>query len=306
MTQTLERLDVLIKEARSFSLNSDYSDDSGIPQSFFISAAQNANVALNRAIVKEVPEVFADYIEINAVQDEDEYDQPTDIFAENMVYSIDYSADGNTASWYPLDKGAFREAQYSGEPEEYVLDNGKIFISPTPNSSSGIFRVRYEKRKDNLDIRRGKVESITGTLPSPLTIVLVDDSWLSTELAEPFEYVCINDAYGTILMRNVPIDSYDETTHTLTIVSGFESEDGETLPVGSYVTIGKDTTTHPKYSYMCKDYFLTYMQLAAMDIHSSTDSIETNPKLREVKEEIAEIYRHLPSGKTGIPERRAW
>lgn len=303
---TLPRLDVLIKEARAYSLNSDYDDDSGIPQSFFVQAAQNANVSLNRIIVKEVSEAFASYYEFDLVADDQDYDLPTMLFAENMVYLAEYSATGLAQDYLELERRQDRQYDIIGSPQEYAIDNGVIYILPTPTSSSGKVRLRYEKRKDNVALRSGKVASTTGALPSLTAITLEDEAiWLDSDaLGGAIEYVCINNASGTILMRNVPIDSYDSTTRTLTVSSGFASGSGETIPVGSYVTIGADTTTHPQYYPFCRDYFITYMQVAAMNIRGSTDEIEEDERLKGIRTEIIDIYQQMPTGKVFIPERR--
>lgn len=297
---SISRNDILIKQARQASLNQRYGDTYGVPQSFFVTSLQSANLTLQRYLCLEEIELGSTWIDQDVETDVASNTIATDIFAFNKVYEVHFSADGT--SFYELTQMYRRGEEGSGPPSEYYVEGGRIWLDSIP--TTGTLRYRYEKRFERLDLRRGTVESYE-VVTAPLQIVLAEDTIDTFELADTLpEYVCINDRYGNITARNIPVDSWDSSTRAISIPSSYALPSDEAIAVGSYVTCGPDSTTHAKFNDICEDFLVRYMKLDAYEIHSSEDWAASNPVLDRMLDQIAKVYAALPSSKMPIPETR--
>jgi len=307
MTITLPRIDILIKKARRLSGEEDYNEtDYGIPTSFFIEALNDASDLIHLHLVNEKCEPFAAYDDTTISAETESIAVPTDIFSTNLVYSVWYSSDG-TSFGDPLEMMYEREPSLTaGYPERYFVDGGRIYFDR--KVSSGTYRVRYERSIDKLDVRRAIVSSSTGTLPAlaTITIDITDtlyydsEQWTDTLLAE---YITLNDRDGNILMRDIPVESYDSSTGVITIDT-FTAQSGETVPAGSFVLFGPSSTTHSKLPRAAEMYFKEYLKSLAYEERSQDDVKLSNARLSTFLEQIAEVYSSLPSGFATVPMRR--
>lgn len=301
---SLPRTDLLITEVRVDSNNEDYGDDYGVGDEQFLLWLNHAQTEVQSFIIEEDCQAFVDYYEIDIVANVGRYAVPPRIFAKNLVYGIAYSNSGNEEDYYDLCDMTRRLPLESGDPEEFIIDGGYIFLDAAPTSSGGTLRVRYEASLDEIDIRRGTVESVTtgATYKNVLTIVLSDGT---DEKLESAEWVCVNDSRGNVKMRNIPIASWDSSSLTLTVEDDFEADDDATeIEAGDYLTIGENTTTHSKLERVCRPYIVTASSFDAMRNVSSTDTAEQSTKLSRLRKQIIGVYEKLPSGKQMIPETR--
>jgi hypothetical protein len=304
---SIPRVDLLIKDSRIASLSKDYGETYGIGQDFFVVALNKANLVLQTHMIAELSEAFVTYKEYDITESSEYVEQPDNIFAPNYIYEVRYKAAGSDCYDEPLEAVGERGDEQAGAPEAFFLDEGRIYLDPVP--SSGTLRVRYEKRIERLDYRRGRIASTTGTLPSLETITLEDDEYLDTvTLATAnlqlgvLEYVCVVDYRGTILMRNIPIEgTYDIDNRTLTVVSGFEAEDDETIPDGAYITFGADATTHSSLPDIAELFFIQFIQDEVNDLLSSDDRGSSNAKQSYYLAKISEIYSLLPHNARAVP-----
>lgn len=296
----IPRLDLLIADARSVSLNEDHDDDYGLSDSIFVAAANQANFEIQKYLVTENCEPFAEFEEIAVVADQEAYDVPSTIFADNLVYGIEFSPDGLPANYYPLKMAYWRGNAESGSPETYFLDGGKFYVDFVPPATGGKFRVRFEAQLERLDLRRGTIASRTIASQLITDIVLTsgtqDDDALST-----CEYVCVVDRTGAILMRNVPIDSYDASTFTLTMSHTFEV--GETAPVGAFIVAKPDCSTHSFLPNFMESFYTEFMKMRAYEAQSSIDLESAASPFVRMLAKLVDVYG-LRVGKAGIPERR--
>ena len=301
----INRTDILVRKARIASGNSDYDDSYGIDDEPFIQSLCDAQIELQAAIVDEEACAFVAYKELQIVANQESYDVPADAFVDNLVYGVQYSRSGLAKDYCDLEDGGYRESTYAGLPDAYVVDAGQIHLTGVPPGNTGSLRIRYEKGLDKLDKRRGTVTGTTigASYRYPLTIVLdADSDSASLELAE---YVCVNDKFGTVKMRNIPIASWDASTYTINVDSSFVAESEETaVAAGDFITIGEDTTTHSKLLYICEPYLINAASLDSMRLHSSTDSTEQSEKLARFMKRIINTYQKIPGGKQQIIERR--
>lgn len=329
---SIKRADLLIRRARVRSQQLEYDADYGIPQEFFIDSLNECNTEINKILVAESSEPFATYAEDDVVANQEAYALPTDIFSSNMVYSIEFSPDGQTANYYTLDLMYRREPTISGYPEQYFVDNGNYYLFPVPASTGGKLRVRYEKRLDRLDIPRGLI----------VDVPTIGDSSISLQLntAAPFplpdsaafipddiwEAVCIVDNIGTMRYRNCrqPLYPWTATTSFYDTASDIlyvqppsgenpgdvQTEIQDIVSNGDYqlyVVAGLDSTCFSPLPDHFESIFVSWM-LNDVQLHlSSMDLSATKEKFYEQIVKAAEIFAQLPAGKKPIPEhRRDW
>lgn len=304
----IKRTDLLVKDARRMSLNTDFGDTYGIDDEPFIISLNHYQNEIQLAIVEEECSAFVAYKEIDITAATESYPVPSDAFIHNLVYGIEYSSSGNAQDYVELDDGVCRGNYSVGEPDAYVIEGGRIYLDGVRSSAQGKLRVRYEKGLDKLDKRRGTIvsRSISGTYVNPTSIVLDTDAD-DTALTEA-EYVCVNDKYGTVKMRNIPISEWDSATFTITIQSDFTADEDMDVDFGAgdFITIGEDSTTHSNLVYPCESFLVTGAVFDAQRLHSSTDSEAENSKMNRLKKAIVAVYEKLPGGKQSIPERRIW
>jgi hypothetical protein len=145
-----------------------------------------------------------------------------------------------------------------------------------------------------LDLRRGQV---SGT-PSSTNIDLSGGSGVTTDneaLLVANTYVCISDAFGTPLLYNGIVSSYNSGTDVLTLTGNVEDYlvTGKTLSdlANAYLTIGKWSTTHSKLPDEAEGYFIEWVnrKLNAVDSDMSFD--ESDEMLDEIEKAIIASYR---------------
>lgn len=298
---SIPRVDLLIKDSRIASLSKDYGETYGIGQDFFIVALNKANLLIHTHIVTELPEAFVAYEDYTISGATESVTQPDDIFVTNYVYEARFKEAGQTYFNDPLEPLSYRGIGSTGAPDGFFLDAGRIYLDPIP--SSGTLRVRYEQRINRLDYRRGQITSYAGTATNPTSIVLDDDDFLDSAAftARTPEYVCVVDYAGTFNMKNIPIDSYDSSTRTLTIHSGFTSEAGETIPVGSFITFGANATTHSTLPDVAELFYIQFIQDEVNALLSSDDEKGSTAKQQYYLGKISEAFSLLPVTQRGIP-----
>lgn len=301
----IQRLDILIATARELAIAKSYSDSHGLQQDFFIAAAQNAILALQRLVLNEVAEVFCAWQEDSIVANQESYSAPSDIFARHMIHQLQYSPDGTAQNYYDLDLGDSRQPFQNGAPEEYFVDGLYTYLWPIPPSAGAKIRRRYEQRLSQVDVPRAVVASTTGTPPAYATIVLAVSPTPDAKFAAgPYQYVTAVDRNGVIKCKAIAVDSYNSGTRTLTMVSGWTGVAGETVSAGDRICFGAQSTTHPALDDCCEDFLVQYMSRAAEQGRSSLDLNAKESDLRKLTESIVEVYAQHPAGKKRIPEHR--
>jgi len=309
MAIRLPRNDVLIKEARIAAQEVDFDDEEehGISDEFMLSALADASNFIHLYLVNERIEAFSSYKEIS-VAGAEYVTAPWDLFSDNLIYEVWYSETGDDGTFrYPLELMYSRSSYLiSGVPEQYKPENGLIYFDIKP--ISGKIRVRYERAIDDPDLRRGKIVSVTGSLPS-ITAITIDVSgsdggfYGDSDWETLPEYISINDKDGNVLMRNVPVASFDASSGEITLDT-FTAEDEETCPVDAWVCFGGNSTTHIKLPRVSKTFFKEYIKAVVFEGRSQDDIQTANPRMATFLEQIAEVYSQLPSGFAGIPQRR--
>lgn len=294
----MRRIEQLITLVRERSRNSDFSTDSstgevlsGISTSQILQFFNEAQDQLQAAILSSYPNEFIEEATLAIIGGTEEYTIPDRVFINNKIVSVEYRRGSNLADYCPLDRLSFRDRNtMRGEPEYYIPRSGKIMVNPIPQSSQGDLRVMYYRELDDLDVRRGTVASVTYAAPALTALTLSTTGDDNLALADA-DYLCVNDRYGNVTMYNIPVSSYDAVTGIVSIVGGsFTADTGETIAAGSYVTIGKYTTTHSKLADNCERFLVLYAQKRLLTLDESNTSVEEDAELQQVKTDILNSY----------------
>jgi len=301
----MRRLDQLIAEVRAQTKNEEYGTNRGIQQNEMVRYMRDAQARIENLIKQQHPNVVVREAFIDSISGQEEYTIPTDAYASSNIIRVEYSITGNVRDYYPLDlRSLAQRCTVPGDPEFYIPRSSKILINPIPyNSVSSGIRLNYQYRLPSLDIRRGTVSgSVINIVTRRVTsITFANDSNLDNTGLADADYVCVVDRYGNFLMRDLICSSYNSGTRTLSIDAAFTYAIGETLPNGSYVTIGKYTTTHSQLDDICERYLNAYTAWKVLKRDSNVDSSDQQVELQAMEQEIVDCYAQLDEDIDTIP-----
>lgn len=269
----------------------------------FLTDAQNHLLA---AIIRQRPLAFWREVVFNQVAGQETYPvaSPTERILNNtQLITVWYSFTGNKEEYTRLNPRVMYERDTrQGDPQSYIPQDSNILVNPIPVSSRGSFKVSYYLQLDDLRVRSGK---ITGT-PSGTDIVLSATGVLDYAFSQDdADYICISDRFGTPLLYNGIIQSYNAGTHTITLAANVSTYlvSGVTLAnlANAYVTVGKWTTTHSKLPDTAERYLRTYLQKRMLTKDSSTDIGEEDSELKTIEADILLGYAQSTGDTPGIP-----
>lgn len=286
----------LISNAREDTRNADdiptTTNAVGIQTASFLRYANWAQQRLQGRISKVYPFAFEAQQTINLVASQASYAIPDHVYLGTRIRKVEYSPTGLTTDFRPLPPSdPYNTYNRTGQPCCYHRRDGNVILEPTPAQSVGSIRVTFERTLDRLDIRRGVISSrtLTTTQMTALTIDVSSDD--TAAFAAPVsKYLCVNDANGNVTMYNIPFTSYDSATGIVTLPA-FTFASGETAAVGSYVTIGKYTTTHSK---LCEDaerYLTEYINRRIFKREGSEQAGPIDADLADMETEIVSSYK---------------
>jgi len=303
----------LIEQIRNQTENEDFSDFVGIKDQEFIQYLNDAQYNLQSAIVHQHPRVFMSEEIIQAVSGTESYALPSDCFLGNKVHTVEYSPTGAEDDYYVLEQDNLkrRARGASGYPGRYIRIDGKIMLTPAPQSS-GKIRVSYVRRLRELDLRRAIVANPDQVGDNDVNSssdwqIKLDNGSLQTDVdsLSKHDFICIVDKEGNSVIKNIPIKSIDSEiitceSHTL------ESSEPTTIPTGSYIVGGKDTTTHSELSIETERYLISYVAWKILKRDSSVDSQEAFQELSLMQEEIVKSYAVISDDVQYIPQLNSW
>lgn len=290
----------LIREAREISLFKNYGEGYGFPDEKFVLWANKGLEQFQAAIAGVRPRAFSATKKIT-VDGSESYDLPSNILVENYVHEVAWKEQDTVGDWIILDP-VFRPPYSSGgEPETVLIEGNKLYPNPIP--TNGYIRVRYEAKLDRVDIRRGKIETANANFE---WVDLVADSFDDTALSyakTELSVVCVSDKYGNVTVRNLPVTDWDSSSRRLTFGSDFSADSGETIAASSYITIGADTTTHPKLHPLLRSTLLEYLKLHAQFTTSKTSAVATDREVAKLLGVVMDLYSQLPELSNEVPEK---
>jgi len=268
----------------------------GIETKDFLRYANYAQQRLQSKIARVSHEVFEQTITISLVSGTAAYSINDNVFLGTRIRSVRYSRTGNTVDFIRLPPmNPYDTTSASGSPSSYYRRNGQIILQPVPSDSVGTLEVTYERTLDRLALRRGQVN---GT-PSGTTIDLTHGTFGAPSTADEAlfiknAYFCIVDAFGTAMLQNGLISSYNAATDAITTAATVDTYlvTGYTLAnlADGYFVLGKYATTHSALDDNCERYITTYVNKRIFGRELSDKQIDEDTELREILDDILSSY----------------
>ena len=298
----------LIEQIRRQTENDEVSDFVGIKDEEFIQYLNDAQYNLQAQIVHQHPRVFIDEAIIQTVSGQERYDLPSNCFLGNKVHNVEYSPTGNDEDYYTLRQTTMksRSSGVDADPSQYIRVAGQILLTPQP-TSGGKIRINYVKRLRELDKRKAQV-STQATVDSQNDFVIeLNNTSFDTNIEDLrlHDFICIVDKEGNNLVKNIEIDLDITNTNSSQITCRAHTLDtGEsaTIPVGSYIVGGKDTTTHSELGIEVERYLIAYCAWKILKRDSSVDSAEAMQELNLMAQEIVKSYALITDDVQLIPD----
>lgn len=265
--------------------------------------AQNRLYAL---ISREYSYAFEETYDVSIVANQKEYTVDDYVAFGTRITSVWYSPTGTEAAFRPLRPTPNRPDRLTTgtRPIFYRRRGETVVLEPTPTVAQGTLRIVYERSLDKLELRRGQ---ISGT-PSGTDIDLSGGSGVSTDdeaLLVANTYVCVSDAFGTPLLYNGIVSSYNAGTDVLTLTGDVEDYlvTGKTLAdlANAYLTIGKYSTTHSKLPDEAEGYFIEWVNRKLNSVDSDIQFDESDEMLEEIEQAIIASYRRADKEVKSFP-----
>lgn len=281
----------LISVSRYDSNNVNYTTTTaGNPDLLFEQYANDAQDHLQAVLVNVNSQNFVDQEIITVVSGTETYNAPANLYINNKLISVEFSYTGELSDYVKLLPKTFAERNTtSGCPDYYIRAGRVIYLNPIPNQG-GYLRVMYYRELDDIRLRNG---TINGT-PSGTSIVLSSPTSLQETNLSSAEYICVSDRFGTVMLYNGVVSSYNSGTDTITLAANVSTYlvSGYTLAnlASGYVTIGAYSTTHSKLPNDCERYLITYMTKRGFGKDSSTNVAQTDQELVLMENDIAENH----------------
>lgn len=306
----MRRIDYLIIEARRLGRNEQNADgtyaisDDEVIQYFndcqdFFQAAISATKNTSKMFVTE--EI------ISCVANQENYSPVGRLYMNKGIEQVEFSASGLVTDYRVLRKMEFfnRNTNTSTEPIGYYRRNGEIYLVGVPSTSAGTLRVLFERQCDDLDKRRGQIDTVNGLTSTTFTSIVLDSTAdeTSTINLTNIDYICIVDKDGNRKAYNIPVGSYDTGTNTLTPVAGFTFEvAGDSIAVDDYVTFGKFHTTHSQLPDEAESLMINYAAFCLLHKDSSSDKNTQQDKLEELSSLLIKALGSQTSEVQTIPQ----
>ena len=292
----LRYIGLLIAQAREETGETDYSDTNGVPQLVAVGALREGVIHCQNQLYLADPKIFDEIGYITPVQDQIEYALPENAFIGSSIGSLEYSPSGVDSRYYRLalaDYG-FRTGG-SGVPSKFVpYGDGKLLLDPAPNVSGGLLRVVYNAHLDEPDLRRGKIEAVelNGSADAYLTVTLAaSDGTLDEATLQANEWICVNDVSGNVTYYNIHYSGYDTVTRKLTFDIATPITSSGVIAVGSYVTVGKYSTTHVKLNRIAEPVLLAFLRRRFYLQKSSEDKAAEEDNIAAFTKEMVAVYK---------------
>lgn len=260
----MKRLDYLILLARNAAKNEANPDGSyAIPDVDVVQYFNDAQDYFQAVIsgAKQTSKLFSVRKEIPIVANQEEYSIPDRLYINKGVHLVEYSYSGLVTDYRKLRKlELFNSNSSPSEPVGYYRRNGLICLVGVPSTSQGKLRVTYERQVDDLDIRRGQVDTITGLTSTTFTnlTVTAPDTTSLINLSN-IDYICFVDDDGNRKAFNVKISF--SGGFLITPDPSWQFESGDTISSGDYVVLNKYTTTHSQLPDECETFMVQYAAL---------------------------------------------
>jgi len=297
----MRRVDLLITASRRATENQEFTATAGIQDVEFLQYLNDGQEEIHSILQSTFPSILTAYKVQTAVQSQEAYSVPRDLYLGTRIDQIEYSCSGVDTDYYILKKGQIKERlnTQAGNPAFYIRRGSEILVQPRPQQA-GLIRWSYQKAIPKFDVRRGTVLAVTlsGSSITALTIDTVPDD--ADAIVEQ-GFMSVVDRNGAIQMRSIPVTAIDSVTGIVTVEPGFTFQAGETIALGNYACAGDFASTNSELPEVCEKYLLEYCNLRILMRDSQTDSAQISQILSKVQETLRLAFAEPDGDPDRIP-----
>jgi hypothetical protein len=279
----MRRADLLITASRRATENQEFTATAGIQDDEFLQYLNDGQEEIHSVLQGTFPSILVDFKEVQAVQGQESYSAPRDLYLGTRIDQLEYSCSGISTDYYLLKKGSLKERLnvQAGNPAFYIRAGSNVLLQPKPQQA-GKIRFSYQKAIPRLDVRRGTVSAVVlGT--SSITSLTLDPSVLLDAPALLEEgHISIVDKNGVVKMRSIPVTAIDTST-------------------GDFACRGDFSSTNSQLPDVCEKYLLEYCNLRILMRDSQTDSAEVATLLAKVSETLRLAFAEPSSDPDRVP-----
>ena len=301
----MRRIEFLIADIRQGTNNTEYSTTEGIPQNEFVRHLKDAQRHLQNLIIQQHQTAFIKEKYIDIVSGQELYAAPSDAHLGQNIISMEFSPSAAQSAFRKVELGTRKERNTApGYPQIYIPQDGNFLLNPIPQASiaQGL-RIGYQYRVPDLDMRRASVASavVNSGTKQVTSITVNNNATLDPNGFAAQDYITVVDKDGNILMNSIAVSAWDPVGLVITGDPSFVYQTGETIPTGSYICFGKNTTTHSSMMDLCEDYLMKSCEYMILKRDSNVDSAESLADLRNKEKAIIDAYASLSQDYEGIP-----
>jgi hypothetical protein len=284
----MERLELMIDEARTLSQNEKYDADSGVSQQVFVRYFKNAQDAIVREIVNTKSKFLLKDILYTSVNGQELYPWPKDIYLQN-VDTMEYSDNGTDFVFLERVYTKDRADNFVGWAFGYSPRNDGFILVP-PVIGGGKLRINYIRNLPSPQVRAGRISSVTVT-GDQITAMTLDpaQSSFNPDLLNSKQSLCVVSSRGEKKVIGVQIDSIDGLTGVVTF-SPHTLLDGETVVNGDYVCAGELVTNKIELPDICDSFLIEHVVFQAKYGDSSRWTTEAKDMMRSHLAQLIESF----------------
>lgn len=310
-------IDYVISDIRKNTDNEEFDETVGLSDEEIVRFINDGRNRLHARIIAQHSSAFVEEKEVDTTNDTEYYTLPYDAYLGNKISNVEWSYNGSTDDYYSLKRSShkLRSPNANGSPTHYSIKTNKIYLTPTPQNSSGKLRISYVQAPKQLNKRRGQIiatSQCTDSLSAPTVIYInyVNSSIDPTELSRDTHFSVV-DKYGTIVMSNVKLSSIgisgstpDTTTYeaALNIDASTVFNSGDLIAQGYYIVPGKFSSSHIDEQDSIRRYIRVFGEVEVLMRDSSIDVKEADRMLGTIESEIIASYADTSDDVDYIPE----
>lgn len=300
----MQRLELLIKQARSESQNKAFSLKAGIPQQDFVFWVNEAQERLYSEAIKQHPVYFTGEVILDSMSGQEAYDLPGDIFLSH-IEMIEYSVSGQTKDYYRLEQARLPEriSYPTGNPGYYIRRGKQILMVPAPATGGPAkIRISYVKKLPRIDVRRGYVAAATIVGENLTALTLNAGSLLSVDpdAFADYNFLTVVDRNGAVKAARIEYDTVNVGTGFVTLTGGSHALGGATIAVGDYVTLGPMSANLPDLPDTAERFLIEWLTYRATFRDGSTRSAQQKALCDEILADTMQAFADIEHDTVGV------
>lgn len=213
---------------------------------------------------------------------QEEYDLPSDIYAQSSVTAVGRAINNGNAQaiiyYQPLRQITEKELR---KELGYLIRGNKLVLSPIPqNGYTNGLKLTYARKMPTLSHRIGIISSFTSG-----TSIQLGAGFETTDITNFNDYITVVDKDGVIKQSGIFITGYNITTgliSTSATLTGIAAND--------YVVLGQYATSHSELPDECEPLLTNFVERRIFSIDSSPDVADSSLFTNEEKELISMLF----------------